>query len=144
MVFLLNQVSEIGKTIIRIKQVVERHPDYANDIKSVEILYRTLSSGAAIKLNSSSTNGLQIMGLLETSNLDFSKLHVLSVNEGILPTDKSQSSFIPSFIKRVFGLPGYTEKQAVFAYHFYHLLQNGNDINLYYNNLPFLVNKLYI
>lgn len=135
MVFLLNQVSEIGKTIIRIKQVVERHPDYANDIKSVEILYRTLSSGAAIKLNSSSTNGLQIMGLLETRNLDFSKLHVLSVNEGILPTDKSQSSFIPSFIKRVFGLPGYTEKQAVFAYHFYHLLQNGNDINLYYNNL---------
>lgn len=135
MVFLLNQVSEIGKTMNRIKQVVERHPDYANDIKSVEILYRILSSGATIKLNSSSTNGLQIMGLLETRNLDFNNLHVLSVNEGILPTDKSQSSFIPSFIKRVFGLPGYTEKQAVFAYHFYRLLQNGSDINLYYNNL---------
>lgn len=135
MVFLLNQVSEIGKTMNRIKQVVEHHPDYANDIKSVEILYRILSSGAAIKLNSSSTNGLQIMGLLETRNLDFSSLHVLSVNEGVLPTDKSQASFIPSFIKRVFGLPGYTEKQAVFAYHFYRLLQNGSDINLYYNNL---------
>ena len=135
MVFLLNQVSEIGKTMNRIKQVVEKHPDYANDIKSVEILYRILTSGAAIKLNSSSTNGLQIMGLLETRNLDFDSLHVLSINEGILPTDKSQASFIPSFIKRVFGLPGYTEKQAVFAYHFYRLLQNGSDINLYYNNL---------
>ncbi len=135
MVFLLNQVSEIGMTMNRIKQVVERHPNYANNIKSVEILYRILTSGAAIKLNSSSTNGLQIMGLLETRNLDFSNLHVLSVNEGVLPTDKSQASFIPSFIKRVFGLPGYTEKQAVFAYHFYRLLQNGSDINLYYNNL---------
>lgn len=135
MVFLLNQVSEIGKTMNRIKQVVERHPDYVSDIKSVEILYRTLSSGASIKLNCSSINGLQILGLLETRNLDFSNLHVLSVNEGILPADKSQVSFIPSFIKRVFGLPGYTEKQAVFAYHFYRLLQNGTDINLYYNSL---------
>ena len=135
MVFVLNQVSEIGKTMNRIKQVIDQHSGYADDIKSVEILYRILSSGAAIKLNSSSTNGLQIMGLLETRNLDFSSIHVLSVNEGILPTDKSQSSFIPPFIKRFFNLPGYTEKQAVFAYHFYRLLQNGDDINLYYNNL---------
>lgn len=134
MLFILNQVSEIGKTLNRIKQVIERHHDYANDVKSVEILYRTLTSGAAIKLNSSSVNGLQIMGLLETRNLDFKKLHMLSVNEGILPADKSQNSFIPSFIKRIFGLPGYIEKQAVFAYHFYRLLQNGSEINLYYNN----------
>ena len=60
---------------------------------------------------------------------------MLSVNEGILPTDKSQGSFIPHFIKQECGLPGYVEKQAVFAYHFYRLLQNGKDIHLYYNNL---------
>ena len=133
--FLLNQVSEVGKIISRISQVIEHHADYIHDLSSIEILYKLLSSGASIKLNSSSTEGLQIMGLLETRNIDISRLHVLGVNEGILPADKSQGSFIPHFIRKECGLPSYAEKQAVFAYHFYHLLQNGEDIYLYYNDL---------
>lgn len=133
--FLLNQVSEVGKVMNRISQVLERHSDYLSDIGGIEILYRLLVSNTTIKLNSSNTKGLQIMGLLETRNIDFTRLHVLSVNEGILPTEKSQGSFIPHFIKKACGLPGYAEKQAVFAYHFYRLLQNGKDIYLYYNNL---------
>ena len=75
------------------------------------------------------------MGLLETRNLDFERLHLLSVNEGTLPPDKSRGSFIPQFIRRECGLPGYAESQAVVAYHFYRLLQNGKDIYLYFNNL---------
>ena len=135
LLFLLNQVSEVGKILIRIGQIIERHASYLHDVNSIEILYKLLSSNASIKLNSSGTEGLQIMGLLETRNIDFKRLHVLSVNEGILPTDKSQGSFIPHFIKKECGLPGYTEKQAVFAYHFYRLLQNGEHIYLYYNSL---------
>lgn len=133
--FLLNQVSEVGKIVNRISQVLERHSDYLSDLGSIEILYRLLVSNSSIKLNSSNTNGLQIMGLLETRNIDFKRLHILSVNEGIIPTDKSQGSFIPHFIRLECGLPGYAEKQAVFAYHFYRLLQNGEHIYLYYNNL---------
>lgn len=133
--FLLNQVSEVGKIMNRISQVHACHSDYLNDLGDIEILYRLLASNTSIKLNSSNTKGLQIMGLLETRNIDFKHLHVLSVNEGILPTDKSLGSFIPPFIKREYNLPGYTEKQAVFAYHFYRLLQNGEHIYLYYNNL---------
>ncbi len=135
LLFLLNQVSEVGKILNRIGQVIERHDSYLHDTNSIEILYKLLSSNTSIKLNSSSTEGLQIMGLLETRNIDFKRLHVLSVNEGILPADKSQGSFIPHFIRKECGLPGYAEKQAVFAYHFYRLLQNGEDIYLYYNNL---------
>ena len=135
LLFLLNQVSTVGESISRIAQVAERNHGYVRDINDLEILFRLLTVNTAIKLNSSSTDGLQIMGLLETRNIDFERLHVLSVNEGILPTDKSQGSFIPHFIKQECGLPGYAEKQAVFAYHFYRLLQNGKDIYLYYNNL---------
>ncbi len=134
-VFLLNQLNEVEKTINRIARILERNSHYVKDIGSLETLYRLLSSTATVKLNSSNTEGLQIMGLLETRSLDFKHLHVLSVNEGILPADKSQSSFIPPYIRRECGLPGYAEKQAVFAYHFYHLLQSGDDIYLYYNNL---------
>lgn len=135
MLFLLNQVSEVGKTLNRLSQIVEHHGNYIHDLNSVEILYRLLTSNSAIKLNSSSTEGLQIMGLLETRNLDFKRQHLLSVNEGILPTDKQQGSFMPHFIRKAYGLPSYDEKQAVFAYHFYRLLQNGEEIYLYYNSL---------
>ncbi len=133
--FLLNQISEIGKTIKRLGKVVKQNPRYIHDLRNVETLYRVLSASSSLKLNSSNTEGLQIMGLLETRNLSFERLHLLSVNEGVLPPDKSRGSFIPQFIRRACGLPGYSESQAVVAYHFYRLLQNGKEIYLYYNNL---------
>ena len=133
--FLLNQVGEIGKIISRLQKVVEQNSRYIKDTHSLEVLYQVLSSASSLKLNSSSTDGLQIMGLLETRNLDFERLHLLSVNEGILPPDKSRGSFIPQFIRRACGLPSYAESQAVVAYHFYRLLQNGKEVYLYYNNL---------
>ena len=133
--FLLNQVSEIEKIISRLQKVIAQNAQYVKDAHSLESLYRVLSSATSLKMNSSETDGLQIMGILETRNLDFERLHLLSVNEGILPPDKSRGSFIPQFIRRACGLPGYTESQAVVAYHFYHLLQSGKEIYLYYNNL---------
>ena len=133
--FLLNQVSEIGKIISRLQKIVEQNSRYVKDAHSLEALYRVLSSASSLKLNCSNTEGLQIMGLLETRNLDFERLHLLSVNEGILPPDKSRGSFIPQFIRHACGLPCYAESQAIVAYHFYRLLQNGKDIYLYYNNL---------
>jgi CRISPR/Cas system-associated exonuclease Cas4 (RecB family) len=134
-VFLLNQVSEIGKIISRLQSIIERNAKYVNDLQSLETLYRLLSSGSSLRLNSSGTKGLQIMGLLETRNLDFEFLHLLSVNEGILPPDKSRGSFIPQYIRRECGMPGYAESQAVVAYHFYRLLQRGKKICLYFNDL---------
>ena len=133
--FLLNQISEIGKIVSRLTQIASDNNHYIKDLQSIEILYRLLASGATLKLNSNTTEDLQIMGLLETRNIDLKRLHVLSVNEGILPKEKPQGSFIPQYIRHAYGMPGYAESQAVTAYHFYRLLQNGEDIYLYYNNL---------
>ena len=133
--FLLNQISEIGRTTGRLSLIMKNHGQYIRDLQSIEILYRMLISGMTLKLNSQNTGGLQIMGVLETRNIDFNRLHMLSVNEGIMPKEKPQGSFIPQYIRRAFNMPGYTESQAISAYHFYRLLQNGEDIYLYYNNL---------
>ncbi len=133
--FHLNQVSEIGKIVSRLQGIVGNNSKYISDLQSVETLYRLLASSSSLRLNSSSTDGLQIIGLLETRNLDFERLHLLSANEGILPPDKSQGSFIPQYIRRECGLPGYAESQAVVAYHFYHLLQSGKELYLYFNDL---------
>ena len=131
--FLLNQISETGKAINRLKDILEHYHHNVNGLEEWVILYRLVSGNTNIKLNSSSTGGLQLMGLLEARNLDFDTLYMIGVNEGVLPTDKSNASFIPYHIRMECHLPGYQEKQAVYAYHFYRQLQGANRMYFIYN-----------
>ena len=78
--------------------------------------------------------GVQLMGILESRTLDFKNVIMLSVNEGKLPKGKSVNSFIPYDMKKYFKLPTYAESDAVFAYHFYRLLQRAHNISLIYNS----------
>lgn len=80
--------------------------------------------------------GLQIMGMLETRTLDFDRVIILSCNEGILPSGKNILSFIPFDVRRDFNLPLYRQKDAVYSYHFYRLLQHSSDVWLLYNTEP--------
>jgi inactivated superfamily I helicase len=54
------------------------------------------------------------------------------MNEGKFPAGKSQNSFIPYDVKRELGLPTFKEKDAIYTYHFYHLLQRAKNIYLLY------------
>ena len=84
--------------------------------------------------------GLQIMGMLESRVLDFETVIIASVNEGILPSGKSNNSFIPFDVKLENGLPTYKEKDAVYTYHFYRLLQRAKNIYIIYNTEPDALN----
>ncbi len=76
--------------------------------------------------------GLQVMGMLETQNLDFSHLFILSLNEGHMPPGKSQQSFIPYDVRCIMKLPTYKDRDAIAAYHFYRLLKRSRHITLLY------------
>ena len=78
--------------------------------------------------------GMQIMGVLETRNLDFRHLVMLSVNEGQLPKTGGDSSFIPYHLRKAFGMITIEHKIAVYAYYFYRLLQRAERVTLMYNN----------
>ena len=77
--------------------------------------------------------GLQIMGVLETRNLDFRNLIMLSLNEGQLPKAGGESSFIPYNLRKAFGMTTIEHKNAVYAYYFYRLTQRAENITLLYN-----------
>lgn len=77
--------------------------------------------------------GLQVMGMLETRALDFKNVILLSANEDQLPESKGQSSFIPYDLRREFKLPTYRERDGVYAYHFYRLLQRTENLFVVYN-----------
>ncbi len=73
------------------------------------------------------------MGMLETRSLDFKHVVILSMNEGVMPKPKPSHSLIPYEVKKSFGLRLYHEQDAIYAYHFYRLLQRAEKITLIYN-----------
>ena len=109
---------------------------YIKDIKALKGLFLEQLRTKNLDFIGSPSQGLQIMGMLESRNLDFDTVIITSVNEGILPAGKTVNSFIPFDIKREMGLPTYKEKDAVYTYHFYRILQRAKNIILCYNTEP--------
>jgi len=103
------------------------------NIKSLSSFFNQLSKTEKLSLYGEPLQGLQLMGMLETRTLDFENLILCSVNENILPGSGKQNSFIPFDIRHEFKLPTYREKNAVFAYHFFRLIQRAKNIHLIYN-----------
>jgi len=96
-------------------------------------LLRQVLRQTSIPFNGEPAVGLQIMGVLETRNLDFENVLMLSVNEGKLPRQSSDNSFIPYNLRREYGLTTSRHNTAVYAYHFYRLLQRTRHVRLIYN-----------
>ena len=107
---------------------------HLDSVKTVQGLFTELIATTSLDFEGDAYEGLQIMGVLETRVLDFETIIVTSVNEGVLPTGKSNASFITYDLKKEFNLPLYTEKDAIYTYHFYHMLQRAKDVTLLYNN----------
>ena len=103
------------------------------DLESTVFIINHLIQRNSIPLKGSPSEGLQIMGLLETRALDFKNVIMLSVNEGTLPAGRSSNSLILHEVKRYFGLPTYQEKDTVYGYHFFRLLQRAEQIHILYN-----------
>jgi len=96
-------------------------------------LLQQVLTRASIPFSGEPVRGLQIMGLLETRNLDFKNILMLSVNEGMLPKGSTDSSFIPYNLRKAFGLTTMEHKDSIFAYYFFRLLQRATNLSLVYN-----------
>lgn len=92
-----------------------------------------LLTATSIPFHGEPAIGMQIMGVLETRNLDFRNLIVLSLNEGQLPKAEGDSSFIPYNLRKAFGMTTIEHKNSVYAYYFYRLIQRAENITLLYN-----------
>lgn len=97
-------------------------------------LINQLIQSTSIPFHGEPAEGLQIMGVLETRNLDFDNLLILSCNEGNMPKGINDSSFIPHSIRKAFGLTTIDNKVAIYAYYFYRLVQRAKNITITYNN----------
>lgn len=104
------------------------------ELKTLQAIYKQVIDIAEVSFEGEPLSGLQIMGILESRVLDFDTLIITSLNEGKFPAGKTNNSFIPYDVKLQYGLPTYKEKDAIYTYHFYHLLQRAKKIYLIYNS----------
>ncbi|HET8753092.1 MAG TPA: PD-(D/E)XK nuclease family protein, partial [Salinimicrobium sp.] len=116
----------------KLNNLAKDYPHLAT-IKSLYSIFKDLLNSQTVDFRGQPFQGLQIMGMLESRVLDFKNVIITSVNEGVLPAGKSSNSFIPFDLKCAYKLPTYKEKDAVYTYHFYHLLQRSQQIHILYN-----------
>lgn len=113
---------------------LQRTYHYIEDLQTLEKIYLRLGRRHNIALIGEPLSGLQIMGVLETRNLDFRRVVLLSANEGMIPSGRGGNTLIPHELKRAFGLPTYQEQDSVYAYNFYHLLLRAEEVYLVYSS----------
>ena len=119
-------------TINRFRTLIEEDELTVQSETFRRLLVKVLSA-TNIPFHGEPAIGMQVMGVLETRNLDFRHLVLLSVNEGQLPQSGGDSSFIPYNLRKAFGMTTIKHKIAVYAYYFYRLLQRAERITLMYN-----------
>jgi len=135
-----NEEEKISKAFVyaifkAINKLISYYSQYqhTDKLETLFSIYKQVIEVAEVSFEGEPLNGLQIMGVLESRVLDFDTVIITAMNEGKFPAGKSQNSFIPYDVKKELGLPTFKEKDAIYTYHFYHLLQRAKKVFLLYN-----------
>lgn len=130
----LLQKELVYRLILQIQQLDAELSDQNLEIGQATYfqLLRKCINSLKVPFEGEPVKGLQVMGFLETRNLDFRNLMILNVNEDTLPVSGNAPSFIPYSLRRAFGLPTHEEREAMYAYYFHRLIQRAQNITLTY------------
>ena len=104
------------------------------DVITLQRLIGQLITSTSIPFHGEPAEGIQVMGVLETRNLDFDHVLLLSCNEGNMPRGVNDTSFIPYALRKAYGLTTVDYKVAIYQHYFHRLLQRASDVTILYNN----------
>lgn len=126
--------------LARINTLIEQGDLHVNT-ETFRRLLTKLFASLNIPFHGEPAVGMQVMGVLETRGLDFRNLIMISVNEGKMPQSGGNASFVPYNLRKAFGMSLVEEKNAVYAYYFYRLMQRAENITLLYNTSTDKLNR---
>lgn len=129
---ILNRMQEIFDDTIHNQN--DSAPAFSAQLKSFMRLFRQVARAGKIPFAGEPLRGLQVMGVLETRNLDFKNVFILSLNEGAFPSSSGKGSYIPFNIRKAYGMPTVEHQDSIYAYLFYRVLQRAENIYLFYNS----------
>jgi RecB family exonuclease len=118
-----NIVLIFDDALLEFQRIIEEGIPEMN-LRSFKSLFYQHWNGKNMAFHGNPTNGLQIMGLLETRLMDFERIFILGFNEGKLPGTNPVRTIIPMDLRYGLGLPSTRDKQGIFAHHFYRLLHH--------------------
>ncbi|WP_326985461.1 PD-(D/E)XK nuclease family protein [Chryseobacterium sp. MP_3.2] len=136
---LYENISYFEKSFTVIQNQISPY-SFAIKMETLEVLINQLVNSENIDFQGEPLQGLQVMGLLETRLLNFENIILLSTNEGKLPLGNSQNTYLPFNIRKHFNLHTFLENDSIYAYHFYRLLQDSQNVHLLFNALSSGVN----
>lgn len=125
----INRFEQIFNQVL----VLNQQYGFIENLEGLASVFKQLLNNETLSFKGNALEGLQIMGMLETRALEFDTVIITSVNEGFLPSGKTNNSFIPFDIKREKGIPTYQEKNSIFSYHFFRLIARAKNVYLLYN-----------
>ena len=129
-----------SESLFRMYTLLNRMSDLADsgvltvDVPTLQRLVSQVVQSTTIPFHGEPAEGIQIMGVLETRNLDFDHVLLLSCNEGYMPRGVNDTSFIPYAIRKAYGLTTIDQKVAIYQHYFHRLLQRAHDVTIVYNN----------
>ncbi|RUA35031.1 MAG: hypothetical protein DSY77_03530 [Bacteroidetes bacterium] len=126
-------IAEIFKQINQLEQIVSGFKLELN-INAFIRLFNRIVQSIRVPFSGEPLEGIQIMGVLESRNLDFENIYFLSMSEDNFPGGANSQSFIPYNIRKAYGLPTLEQRDAIYAYLFNRLLQRSNQMHLMYNS----------
>lgn len=126
---LLNRIQDI----LGVQTQETDRKEFVKSLRSFLRLLRQLARAEKIPFSGEPLKGLQIMGVLETRNLDYKNVFVLSLNEGAFPSFGGKGSYVPFNIRKAYNLPTTEHQDAMYAYLFYRMLQRAENVFLFYN-----------
>lgn len=129
---LQESIYRIYTLINRIRSLIHDE-DIRLDVKTLQRLIKQVVSSTSIPFHGEPASGIQVMGVLETRNLDFDHMLILSCDEQNMPKGINDSSFIPYAIRKAYGLTTTEHKVALYSYYFHRMIQRASDITLVYN-----------
>ncbi|MEM6644187.1 MAG: PD-(D/E)XK nuclease family protein, partial [Bacteroidota bacterium] len=103
------------------------------ELSTFRNLFKKIAGSLKIPFSGEPVEGLQVMGVLETRNLDFKYVFMLNMNESVFPASNRKGSFVPYRIRKAFGMPTFSAQDAIYAYLFYRLFHTGEVFHCYYN-----------
>lgn len=121
----------LRSNIQRLERLTLQYPVF-NETRELERILFKLLTQAQVDMIGEPLKGLQVMGLLESRALDFNRVILFSCNEGVIPKSNFAESMLPADLRYGYGLPSRHEREAIFAYYFYRLINRSAEVHLLY------------
>ncbi|WP_304516354.1 PD-(D/E)XK nuclease family protein [Cecembia rubra] len=130
----LSYLFQCFKQLNRLGEILEKQANQPLNLEFLIRIFRQVFREVKLPFEGEPLEGLQIMGVLESRNLDFRRLIICNMNEGSFPPSGGMNSMIPFNIRKAFGMPVQEQNDAIYAYTFYRLLHSAEEVHLIYTS----------